>query len=156
MASQQKASENCPRSGLHTQLGEIRTSSGSEIRVPRCTFSSRICSNRSVTRQDSIVSGCIDKAAGSQACHSSTVALHSRSDGVHGQSLTPGEGFQETSSMGTQKEMVSEAGFMGRQDSVRFLVCQGGQSLDRQGVSNVYVSSSSSCPPSCSCLWMRV
>ena len=35
---------------------------------------------------------------------------------------------------------------MGRQDSVRFLVCQGDQSLDRQGVSNVYVSSSSSFP----------
>ena len=127
-------------------MGEIRTGSSSENRVPRCTFSSRVCSNRSVTRQDSIVSECFDKAAGSQACHSSTVALHSRSDGIHGQSLTPGEGFQETSSVGTQREMVSKAGFMGRQDSVRFLVCQGDQSLDRQGVSNIYVSSSSSCP----------
>ena len=35
---------------------------------------------------------------------------------------------------------------MGPQDSVRFLVCQGDQSLDGQGVSNVYVSSSSPCP----------
>ena len=69
IASQQKASENCPRSGFHTQLGEIRTGSGSEIRVPRCTFSSRICSNRSVIRQASIFSECIDKAAVSQACH---------------------------------------------------------------------------------------
>ena len=120
MATQQKASENCPRSGFYTQLGEIKTGSGSENRVPRCTFSSRVCSNRSVTKQDSIVSECFDKAAGSQACHSSTVALHSRSDGIHGQSLTPREGFQGTSSVGTQKEMVSKAGFMGRQDSVRF------------------------------------
>ena len=124
MASQQKASENCPRSGFHTRLGEIRTGSGAEIRVPKCPFSSRIWSNRSVTGQDSIVSECFDKAAGSQACYSSTVALHSGSGGVQGKSLSPGEDFQETSLLGTQRKLVSEAGFMGRQDSVRFLVCQ--------------------------------
>ena len=80
-----------------------------------------------VSVPDHCLSFYFDTAAGSHAYHRSTVALHSRSDGVHGQSLTPGEGFQDNSLVGTQRKMVSEAGFMGRQDSVRFLVCQGGQ-----------------------------
>lgn len=148
MASQQKASENYSRPRFSSQLGEIRTGSCSELRVSRCSIRPKNRFDRPVTGQDSFLSQDTFQAVRSQTCYSSTAAFHSGSDGIHGQYPTPREGIQEAPSVGTQREMVPETGFMGRQDSVGSLVRQSGRTMDRLGVPNVLVSSPSPHPRS--------
>lgn len=146
MASQQKVTENCSRSGFSSQLGEVGTSSSSELRVPRGTIQPRNCFDWTVTGQDPFLTQDTVQSTRSQTCHSSTVTFCSGSDGVHGQSPSLRESIQKTSSVGIEREMVSEVEFVGRQDSARVLVSQVSQSLDRLGVSKVHDPSTSSHP----------
>ena len=72
-----------------------------------------------------------------------SIILHSRSNGVNGQSPTTRESFQEISSVGTQREVVSKACLVGHQYSSRTVVCLGSRSMDGFGLFDINVSPSS-------------
>ena len=144
MASQQKASEDYSGPRLHSQLGEVRTSSSPGFLFPGGQIQASSSSYRPISGQHCLYSTGSSQASGSQTSLSTSIILHSGSNGVNGQSSTTRESFQEISSVGTQREVVSKACLVGQHYSSRTVVCLGSRSLDRYGLSDIHVSPSSS------------
>ena len=144
MASQQKASEDYSGRRLHSQLGEVRTSSSPGISFPGGQIQAGSSSYRPISGQHGLYSTGCSQASGSQTSLSTSIILHSRSNGVNGQSSTTRESFQEISSVGTQREVVSKACLVGHQYSSRTVVCLGSRSMDGFGLFDIHVSPSSS------------
>ena len=144
MASQQKASEDYSGPRLHSQLGEVRTSSSPGFLFPWGQIQASSSSYRPISGQHCLYYSGSSQASGSQTSLSTSIILHSGSNGVNGQSSTTRESFQEISSVGTQREVVSKACLVGQHYSSRTVVCLGSRSLDRYGLSDIDVSPSSS------------
>ena len=144
MASQQKASEDYSGPRLHSQLGEVRTSSSPGFLFPGGQIQASSSSYRPISGQHCLYSTGSSQACESQTSLSTSIILHSGSNGVNGQSSTTRESFQEISSVGTQREVVSKACLVGQHYFSRTVVCLGSRSLDRYGLSDIHVSPSSS------------
>ena len=129
---------------LHSQLGEVRTSSSPGFLFPGGQIQAGSSSYRPISGQHCLYSTGSSQASGSQTSLSTSIILHSRSNGVNGQSSTTRESFQEISSVGTQREVVSKACLVGHQYSSRTVVCLGSRSMDGFGLFDIHVSPSSS------------
>ena len=144
MASQQKASEDYSGPRLYSQLREVRTSSSPGFLFPGGQIQAGSSSYPPFTGQHCLYSTGSSQVSGSQTSLSTSIILHSRSNGVNGQSSTTLESFQEISSVGTQREVVSKACLVGHQYSSRTVVCLGSRSMDGFGLSDIHVAPSSS------------
>ena len=121
-------------SWLHSQLGEVRTSSSPGFLFPWGQIQAGSSSYLPISGQHCLYSTGSSQASGSQTSLSRSIILHSRSNGVNGQSSPTRESFQEISSVGTQREVVSKACLVGHQYSSRTVVCLGSRSMDGFGL----------------------